>query len=281
MLCIVETQLQKGRVEGLARTLGFDRSFAVNSLGRKGGIVIFWKNEIKIVILPYSQYHLDAIVSSVDMQPWRLTCVYGEARTNERYKTWDMLKFVKSTSALPWLCIRDFNEVLHRSEHDGVNQRSVGQITAFRDTIDVCGLQDLGFRGLPWTFKKKVAGGSYYRTRLDRALATTRWSARYPLAELHHLSAASSDHSPIILLFDGEKVQKQRRERIFRYEAMWESHESFDPFLKQVWTEGGTSTTTNGVRKKLTSLSQNLASWNKNSFGNVRRKLKQLRLQLE
>jgi hypothetical protein len=74
------------------------------------------------------------------MQLWRLTCVYGEARANERHKIWDMLKYVKSSSALPWLRIRDFNEVLHRSEHDGVNQRSIGHIAAFRDMIDVCGL---------------------------------------------------------------------------------------------------------------------------------------------
>jgi hypothetical protein len=134
---------------------------------------------------------------------------------------------------------------------------------------------------LPWTFEKRVAGGSYCRTHLDRALATLSWSARYPLAELHHLSAASLDHSPILLLFDGEQEQQQRRDHIFRYEVMWDSHEGFDPFLKQVWREGGKGTTTRRVRDKLTSLSQNLTSWNKRSFGNVRRQLKQLRERLE
>jgi hypothetical protein len=44
----------------------------------------FWNNEINIEILPYSQYHLDAIVSSDLMEPWRLTCVYGEAQVRER-----------------------------------------------------------------------------------------------------------------------------------------------------------------------------------------------------
>jgi hypothetical protein len=89
--------------------------------------------------------------------------------------------------------------VLHRSEHDGVNQRSVGQITAFREVIHVCGLQDMGYRGTPWTFEKRVVGGSYCRTHLDRSLSSPSWSSRYPLAELHHLTPATLDHSTILL----------------------------------------------------------------------------------
>ena len=124
ILCVVETQINKTRVEGLASTLGYDKAFAVSSSGRSGGLGIFWNDEIKLDILPYSQYHIDVVVYPMDAEPWRLTCVYGEAQVNERHKTWDMLKFIKASSPLPWLCIGDFNEVLHREEHVGVNARS-------------------------------------------------------------------------------------------------------------------------------------------------------------
>ena len=66
----------------------------------------------------------------------------------------------------------------------GVNERSNSQIQAFRDTVDICGLMDLGFVGNPWTFEKKVSGGSYCRVRLDRALASPSWCERFPLATL-------------------------------------------------------------------------------------------------
>jgi exonuclease III len=69
ILCVVETQLHKSRVERLAGTLGYDRSFAISNTGRSGGIGIFWNNDINIEILPYSQYHLDAVVSSINMEP--------------------------------------------------------------------------------------------------------------------------------------------------------------------------------------------------------------------
>jgi hypothetical protein len=85
-------------VEGLSRTLGYDRSFAVSSSGRSGGLGIFWNNNTNVQILPFSQYHIDSIITEQDQEPWRLTCVYGKAQTNQRFKTWDMLKFIRSSS---------------------------------------------------------------------------------------------------------------------------------------------------------------------------------------
>lgn len=54
VLCDLETQVHKARVEGLKGTLGFDNAFAISSSGRSGGIGMFWNNEIKVEILPYS-----------------------------------------------------------------------------------------------------------------------------------------------------------------------------------------------------------------------------------
>lgn len=194
VLCVQETQVHKARVEQLKTTLGFDFAFAISSLGRSGGLWIFWKNNINLQILPYSQYHIDAIVQEGDLEPWRLTCVYGEARTSERHKTWDVLKFIKSSSPLPSVCIGDFNEVLDGSEHEGVREQSNAQMEGFREAIDVCGLADLGFEGRKWAYEKKVTGGLFCRVRLDRALATSDWSMRYPLAKVQHHTAAASDH---------------------------------------------------------------------------------------
>jgi hypothetical protein len=201
---------------------------------------LFWNNEIKIEVLPYSQYHLDVIVSEQGHDDWRLTVVYGDAQVSERHKTWDMLKFIRSSNDLPWLCTGDFNEVLHRSEHEGANERSNSQIVGFREMVDVCGLCDLGYRGVAWTFEKKVAGGSFCRMRLDRALALPSWCARYPLAEVHHLaSVATSDHLLIILRRDPSTVSRSEK-RPFRYEIAWESAESYNAMLQQAWVAGGT-----------------------------------------
>ena len=113
VLCVLETQVHKTRVEGLRHSLGYDQVFAVSSSGHSGRLGMYWNNEIKVEILPYSQYHIDSIITETDGSKWRFTCVYGEAHTRERFKTWDMLKYIKASSDLPWVCMGDFNEVLH------------------------------------------------------------------------------------------------------------------------------------------------------------------------
>ena len=121
-----------------------------------------------------------------------------------------MLKHIKSSKALPWLCIGDFNEVLHRSEHEGVQERSYAQIEGFREMVDVCGLHDLGYEGRRWTFEKKVVGGSYCRVRLDRALSTPEWNSRFPFATVRNMIATSSDHGPILLQCNKEGATRRK-----------------------------------------------------------------------
>jgi hypothetical protein len=101
VMFVLETQLHKTQVDNLARTLGFNRCFAISNSGRSGGLCIFWNNNISVMIFPYSQYHIDAVVSEVGKDQWRVTGVSGETLTSERFKTWDMLKFIRSSSPLP------------------------------------------------------------------------------------------------------------------------------------------------------------------------------------
>ena len=138
ILCILETQVERTRVESLAGSIGFTNSFAVSSSGRSGGLGIFWNEEIKLEVLGYSEYHIDVSVEQMVETKTRITFVYGEAQTSERYKTWDMLHGIAGTSNEPWVVIGDFNEVLHAHEHDGIGQRSQAQMDSFRDAIDTC-----------------------------------------------------------------------------------------------------------------------------------------------
>jgi hypothetical protein len=64
---------------------------------------------------------------------------------SQRFKTWDMLKHIKSSNPLSWVCIGDFNKVLHQHEHEGLAERSLSQIEGFRETVDICNLADLGY----------------------------------------------------------------------------------------------------------------------------------------
>jgi hypothetical protein len=89
VFCVLETQIHKARVEGLKNTLGYANAFAVSSSGRSDGLGLFWNNEIKLEIYRTRNITLTLLLPS-PLNKWRLTSVYGEAQTSERFKTWNM-----------------------------------------------------------------------------------------------------------------------------------------------------------------------------------------------
>ncbi|KAK1665276.1 hypothetical protein QYE76_053435 [Lolium multiflorum] len=126
-------------VKALASKVGEFKISESNSFGFEGN---FYRVKVRLDV----RKPLKSVVSMSSNQ-WRLTNVYGESQTSERYKTWNTLKDISSSSSLPWLCLGDFNEVLRADEHQGVGTRSLNQMQGFRDTVDLCNLIDLGYKG--------------------------------------------------------------------------------------------------------------------------------------
>ena len=72
----------------------------------------------------------------------------------------------------------------------------------FRDSLDFCGLKDLGFSGLPYTWSNRRFDGQMIWVRLDRAVALADWMLKFPSVRVHHVPGYSSDHKPIWLVSD-------------------------------------------------------------------------------
>ena len=66
----------------------------------------------------------------------------------------------------------DFNEALWQFEHFSESKRGERQMEAFRYVLADCGLFDLGFYGVPWTYDNKQSGLRNVRVRLDRVVAS-------------------------------------------------------------------------------------------------------------
>lgn len=201
------------------------------------------------------------------------SCIYSEAQVPERFKTWDNLKSIVVSDVQPWLVIGDFNEVLHHSEHDGIGHRSQSQLDGFRDALDICGLTDLGFSGSPWTFEKKVTGGSYTGVRLDRAVADPSWCVLFSVAQIAHEAAACSDHVALVLNFS-EELRTKKGTCPLKYELMWETHSELKTLMEQGWKKNDSCTLVSELHDKLKSLTGDLASWDRHTFGSVRAEIK-------
>lgn len=123
---------------------------------------------------------------------------------------------------------------------------------------DICKLMDTGYQGQFWTYEKKVAGGSYTQVSLDRALASAEWNEKFPATHLIHLTAATSDHCPILLNFHAAGVSHYKRS--FKYEVMWETHDTWRDTLQQSWASGGLAERLDDLRRKLKSVPADLGS---------------------
>ena len=193
----METKKKNSYLKRLRCRLKFDNMFIVPRKNLSGGLALLWMNDIDLRIHTFSPWHINVVVNPGIDDAWYFMGFYGAPKVANQEDSWSVLRHLSSQFNLPWVCIGDFNEITKLSEKLGGALRPEFQMQNFRDCLDVCGLKDLGYSGLPYTWCNRRFGGQVGWVRLDRALATPDWLLKFPTARLHHLSALSFDHKPI------------------------------------------------------------------------------------
>ena len=69
----------------------------------------------------------------------------------------------------------------------------------FRDVLDECGFQDLGYSGNKFTWCNGHREGQTVWERLDRTVGTADWLSMFPTTKVVHLECGTSDHKPIMI----------------------------------------------------------------------------------
>ncbi|RYR12290.1 hypothetical protein Ahy_B04g069826 [Arachis hypogaea] len=92
-----------------------------------------------------------------------------------------------------WYVGGDFNYVLSATDTGG-NSGLSRDYDRFTDCLLECGLQDLGFKGQPFTWQKGII-----KRRLDRYVTNAAWSQRFSSTVVKHLPKLKSDHVLIFL----------------------------------------------------------------------------------
>ena len=87
-------------------------------------------------------------------------------------ESWNLLHFLNAQYQLPWACLGDFNEILKVSEKWGGTKRTQQQMEGFRQVVQACGFQDLGFEGGKFTWCNGHREGHAVWERLDKVVAT-------------------------------------------------------------------------------------------------------------
>jgi endonuclease/exonuclease/phosphatase family metal-dependent hydrolase len=213
-------------VKNLRWRLGLKGCLAVDSRGKHGGLALFFDENIQVKLLSTDERYIDVSVQdNPNANPWRVRFVYGEPRVEDRHRMREILQRLKTRSREPWLVVGDFNEAMWQYEHFSETKRGEKQMADFREVLDFCGLKDIGFLGLPWTYDNKKPGNRNVKVRLDRGVAARSWLNRFFDAWITHLTSPCSNHCPLLLAVQQEKREKGGGRQVY-YEIMWEREAS-------------------------------------------------------
>lgn len=74
---------------------------------------------------------------------------------------WNNLSSVAPLHKLPQLMLGDFNELLNSNNKLGGNPLNPRRVQMFKECLDSCGMVDLGFHGLRFTWVNKREVGHF------------------------------------------------------------------------------------------------------------------------
>lgn len=216
------------------------------------------------VVEDYAQY-LHCKISSAKL-PCHIfmTYVYAKCTRHERYALCDGLKQYAHSNS-PWSIGGDFNIITAVEERKGGSPPNLNAINDFCECIMDCGMSDIGYEGLPFTWK-----GGQMEQRLDRILFNHSWLDTFLVNKVTHGVRRVSDHRPLLLAFNTSVIA---RRSTFRFQNMWLIHPDCISGIANHWAIPARNVGLKKFWEKLQRLKQHLTWWNKYVFGNLFLKL--------
>lgn len=83
---LIETISQANKIEELRIKLGYSQCFAVDCVGRSGGLAMMCKETENCIITGYPQHHVDIVFLENNVLKWILSCFYRYADRSQRKK---------------------------------------------------------------------------------------------------------------------------------------------------------------------------------------------------
>ncbi|KAH9802749.1 reverse transcriptase domain-containing protein [Citrus sinensis] len=241
---LVETLCRRDKLEKLKIQLGYVGLFVVDKVGRSGGLALFWKPNFMVQLLKFGKTFIDVAVRDSEGRQWRITGYYGFPESIRRRDSWRLLRSLAMTSSLPWICLGDFNDLLHSSEKRRKYKHPQWKLHGFQEAISDAGLFDLGMR-------------DWVEERLDRGLASSSWIHLFPTAKVTNVEASCSDHLPIFL--EPVPMVRSPRTKKFRFENSWLREPDCCDVVKVSWA----STLGVPIQNRLASCGTALLHWGK------------------
>lgn len=161
--------------------------------------------------------------------------------------------FVFDNLGKPVVCLGDLNEIMNEIDTTSVNINK-NRMCAFNDYVKQCGLFDLGFSGLAYTWTNKRFSSNLVFERLDRCLANDEWCGVFPNTNVFNLPIMFGDHAPILV---STESQFRRPKHHFKFENWWTMEDDFQDIAKNAWV----ATVHKPFHARTTNLAGTLKRW--------------------
>ncbi|CAN6252305.1 unnamed protein product [Urochloa humidicola] len=204
-----------------------------------------------------------------------LVIVYGPAQDDNKEQFLTELSSICASRKYPMLIGGDFN-ILRFSGEKNKTFHSNKFTDMFNWIINTYELRDLALNGGIYTWSNNHKDPTL--EKLDRVLISEDWEDIFPLTHLRKFPRYISDHNPLLLCTEQEKVKKSKK---FSFETSWIKHPDFLDKVKEIW--GVEVFAKNAVEKwhiKLNRLRKFLKGWGQNLKGQTRRYRKILEKEL-
>ncbi|XP_056688698.1 uncharacterized protein [Spinacia oleracea] len=177
----LETKADGSRARETMISLKFSDFRVVRPVGTRGGIWLFWKKTVDLVLFDAENTYFHSLFHFKNLgKEGLVTAMHAPSSSREKSNHWNSLQSNLPPKNTPWLVVGDMNEITSQSEKQGGRPFRVNQGKEMVNFMDEAGLVDLGFSGCPFTWTNARDAHHLIQERLDRALANSPWMEAYP-----------------------------------------------------------------------------------------------------
>ncbi|KAL5556427.1 hypothetical protein UlMin_038663 [Ulmus minor] len=206
-----------------------------------------------------------------------VSAMYGPIGSAEKRIFWNDLHKAVAQFYSGWLVLGDFNGVLYHSDRHG-GREETSSLVHMINALDNLGLVELPSQGLKYSWSNGRNENNVIRAKLDRCVANADWWGLFPNVDVKILPQTSSDHSPVVLNFDGCSTFLKRS---FRFEAIWTRDKRSHWVVEHSWAKAYHSRPSTKLSKRLFQTRRGLSVWNREQFGKIQTRIKDTRKALE
>ncbi|XP_061353952.1 uncharacterized protein LOC133298637 [Gastrolobium bilobum] len=231
VLDLCETKVNSQIGNSIIRKLSFNKFFMQQTVGFNGGIWVLWDDsELSLEIISHRhQFVHTRIMHNNSRKVEFVTFIYASRRRCEKSSLWGNLRDLAETCEDAWMVIGDFNAMVDNSEKVGGSDFCWGSAQDFQNCLMDCNLNDLGFKGPMFTWKR-----DRLLQRLDRACSNERWNLEWPQRNISHLPFYGFDHRPVLVMEERPWTQAHEP-KPFKFLAEWLTTEGFGEMVQECW----------------------------------------------